>query len=123
MKNYFYESDDYEDFTPGQMAFFRQLMAIESMKTKPVKSKIKLIDDVMTVLLNTIEGEDLHIDVIKDGGTVYISIIGKSFNIKNPYIFSRIIKTSPCVELVCKTNGVIDFSLGYYGVFEVEDRR
>ena len=44
MKNYFYESDDFEDFTPGQMIFFKQLMMIESMKTKPVESKIKLID-------------------------------------------------------------------------------
>lgn len=125
MKNYFYESDDFddsEDFTPGQMIFFKQLMIIESMKTKPVESKIKLIDAVMTMLPHTIEGEDLNINMIKDGGTVYVSIIGKSFNIKNPYMFSKIIKTSPCVELVCKTNGVIDFSLGYYNVFEMEDR-
>ena len=122
MKNYFYESDDFEDFTPGQMIFFKQLMMIESMKTKPVESKIKLIDAVMTMLPHTIKGEDLNIDVRKDGGAVYISITGKSFNIKNPYMFSTIVRTSPCVELVCKTNGVIDFSLGYYNVFEMEGK-
>ena len=104
MKNYFYESDDFddsEDFTPGQMIFFKQLMIIESMKTKPVESKIKLIDA---------------------GGAAYVSLTGKSLNIKNPYMFSKIIQTSPCIEVVCKTNGYIDFSLGYYKVFEMEDR-
>lgn len=125
MKNYFYESDDFddsEDFTPGQMIFFKQLMMIESMKTKPVESKIKLIDAVMTMLPQTIEGEDLSIDVSKGGGAAYVSITGKSLNIKNPYMFSKIIQTSPCVEVVCKTNCYIDFSLGYYKVFEMEDR-
>ena len=125
MKNYFYESDDFdefEDFTPGEMVFFKQLMTAESMRTKPIESKIKLIDEVMTMLPQTIEGEDLSIDVSKGGGAAYVSITGKSLNIKNPYMFSKIIQTSPCVEVVCKTNGYIDFSLGYYKVFEMEDR-
>ena len=125
MKNYFYESDDFddsEDFTPGQMIFFKQLMIIESMKTKPVESKIKLIDAIMTMIPHTIEGEDLNINVRKGGGAAYVSITGKSLNIKNPYMFSKIIQTSPCIEVVCKTNGYIDFSLGYYKVFEMEDR-
>ena len=125
MKNYFYESDDFddsEDFTPGQMIFFKQLMMIESMKTKPVESKIKLIDSVVTMLPHTIEGEDLSINVRKDGGDAYVSITGKSLNIKNPYMFSTITRTSPCVEVVCKTNGYIHFSLGYYGVFTMGDR-
>ena len=125
MKNYFYESDDFDDseeFTPGQMIFFKQLMIIESMKTKPVESKIKLIDAVMTMIPHTIEGEDLNINVRKGGGAAYVSITGKSLNIKNPYMFSKIIQTSPCIEVVCKTIGYIDFSLGYYKVFEMEDR-
>lgn len=97
-------------------------MIIESMKTKPVESKIKLIDAVMTMIPHTIEGEDLNINVRKDGGAAYVSITGKSLNIKNPYMFSKIIQTSPCIEVVCKTNGFIDFSLGYYKVFELEDK-
>ena len=115
--------DELEDFTPGEMAFLKQLMIAESMRTKPVESKIKLIDEVMTMLPHSIEGEDLSIDVTKGGGAVYISITGKSFNIKNPYIFSTIVRTSPCIEVVCKTNGYIEFSLGYYKVFEMEDKR
>ena len=125
MKNYFYESDDFddfEDFTPGQMVFLKQMMAAESMRTKPVESKIKLIDEVMTMLPHAIEGEDLSIDVSKGGGAVYVSITGKSLNIKNPYMFSTIVQTSPCAEVVCKTNGYIEFSLGYYKVFELEDK-
>ena len=114
--------DDFEDFTPGQMIFFKQLMIIESMKTKPVESKIKLIDAVMTMIPHTIEGEDLNINVRKGGGAVYVLIKGKSLNIKKPYIFSKIIQTSPCVEVGCKTNGFIEFSLGYYKVFELEDK-
>ena len=97
-------------------------MMIESMKTKPVESKIKLIDAVMTMLPHIIEGEDLNIDVSKGGGDAYVSITGRRLNIKNPYMFSTIIRTSPCVEVVCKTNGYIHFSLGYYKVFEMEDR-
>lgn len=126
MKNYFYESDDFdefEDFTPGEMIFLKQLMAAESMRTKPVESKIKLIDEVMTMLPHAIEGEDLSIDVSKGGGAVYVSITGKSLNIKNPYMFSTIVRTSPCAEVVCKTNGYIEFSLGYYKVFELEGKR
>ena len=49
MKSYFYESDDFddfEDFTPDQLDFLRELMIYESMKTKPVESMIKLIDTV-----------------------------------------------------------------------------
>ena len=114
--------DDFEDFTPEQLDLLRELMVYESMKTKPVESKIKLIDAVMTMIPHTIEGEDLNIDMRKGGGAVYVLIKGKSLNIKKPYIFSKIIQTSPCVEVGCKTNGFIEFSLGYYKVFELEDK-
>lgn len=114
--------DDFEDFTPDQLDFFRQLMTLESMKTKPVESKIKLIDAVMIMIPHIIEGEDLNIDKRKYGGDVYVLIAGKSLNIKNPYIFSKIIQTSPCIDVGCKTNGLIEFSLGYYKVFELEDK-
>lgn len=125
MKNYFYESDDFddfEDFTPNQLDLLRGLMTYESMKTKPVESKIKLINTVTRILPYAFDGREVDIAVRKGGGSAYVSVTGKILNIKNPYIFSKIIQTSPCVEVGCKTNGFIEFSLGYYKVFELEDK-
>ena len=62
--------DDFEDFTPGEIVFLKQLMALESRKTKPVESKIKLIDAVMTILPHIVEGEDVNINMRKSGGRV-----------------------------------------------------
>lgn len=122
MKNYFYESDDFEDFTPDQLDLLRELMVYESMKTKPVESMIKLIDTVTKTLPYAFDGREVDIDVVKRGGSAYVSVTGKSLNIKNPDILSKIIRTSSNTEILCKTNGDIKISLGYYKVFEMEDK-
>ena len=125
MKNYFYESDDFddfEDFTPEQLDLLRELMVYESMKTKPVESMIKLIDTVTKTLPYAFDGREVDIDVVKRGGSAYVSVTGKSLNIKNPDILSKIIRTSSNTEILCKTNGDIKISLGYHKVFEMEDK-
>ena len=125
MKSYFCESDDFddfEDFTPDQLDFLRELMIYESMKTKPVESMIKLIDTVTKTLPYAFDGREVDIDAVKSGGSVYVSVTGKSLNIKNPDILSKIILTSSNAEISCKTNGDIKISLGYHNVFELEDK-
>lgn len=125
MKSYFYESDDFddfEDFTPDQLDFLRELMIYESMKTKPVESMIKLIGTVTKTLPYAFDGKEADIDVVKRGGSAYVSVTGKGLNIKNPDVLSNIIRTSSNAEISCKTNGDIKISLGYHKVFELEDK-
>lgn len=114
--------DDFEDFTPDQLDLLRELMAYESMKTKPVESMIKLIDTVTKTLPYAFDGKDVDIDVVKRGGSAYVSVTGKGLNIKNPDILSKIIRTSANTEILCKTSGDIKISLGYHKVFELEDK-